>query len=262
MNWTFKFATELTGTAPQIRMTDGATDYDITIPAGLYAFGQGSTGGTVDDIITTIDGLIDAAISARTWITANANGRMIDFDDDSGAYTLRLLDCDDAEPLAMLLGLYGDDYDWEHYQTHDAPATWRVSGACCWFASGYDHNPPTDEGWPVWSVDHRVTESGAAVHLPQARRSVLPLTLKSVTGTTLRGDWTDGAYGTGATDSVSLLRAYDPELRLPLVHITCGSRWSGWYYLHEPITEDSIARRFDRWSGYYSLNLQIGAADV
>lgn len=262
VDFKLEFGVELLGTAAQIRVTDTTPNpdvtYDITIPAGLYFFSVDTT--TKNDIVQTIDTLIDSAIAARTWLAID--GRQIDFDSKGGQYTLRLLDCDDAQPLAMLLGLYGDNYDWDYYQTHDAPATWRVSGACCWFSAGYDHPQYDRYGLPAWASDHRVTEAGVSAHLVRARRDLLDLELRNVPGATLRGAWDDGAYGTGATDSVSLWRAYDPDLRAPLVHITCGTRWSGFYYLQEPITPDSVTRRFDRWSGYYSVMLKLAVADV
>lgn len=262
VDFKLEFGVELLGTAPQIRVTDttGPTNYDITIPAGTYFFSVDTT--AKNDIVQTLDALIDAAIAPAGYLAINANGRQIDFEDDGGTYTLRLLDCDDAEPLAMLLGLYGDDYDWEYYQTHDAPATWRVSGACCWFSSGYDHPQRDQAGFPAWQTDHRVTEAGVATHLVRSRRDMVDLEFTSVPGATLRGVWVDGAYGTGATDSVSLYRAYNPDLSSPLMHITCGTRWSGFYYLQEPISPDSVTRRFDRWSGYYRVRLKLAVADV
>jgi len=72
----------------------------------------------------------------------------------------------------------------------------------------------------------------------------------------------DGAYGTGATDSVSLWRAYNPDLNEPLVHIYALNRINDFYYLQEPISPESVTRRFDRWSGYYSVALKLAVADV
>ena len=169
----------------------------------------------------------------------------------------------------MLLGLYGDNYDWDYYQTADAPdyaaagAYWRVSGACCWFDSGWDAPQYDADGFPEWQVDHRVTEGGAAVHLARSRRDILNVTLNAVPGATLRGMATDdGAYGTGATDSVSLWRAYNPELNEPLVHIYVANRINDFFYLQEPIKPEDVTRIFDRWSGYYQVNLKLAVADV
>jgi hypothetical protein len=264
VDFKFEFGVELLGTAPQIRVVDtgGPTNYDITIPAGTYFFSVDTT--AKNDIIQTLEALIIAACSGSGYVALDVDGRRIDWGgaDIGDGFTLRLLDCDDAEPLAMLLGLYGDNYDWDYYQSNDAPATWRVPGNVCWFSSGYDHPQYDADGFPVWASDHRVTEAGVSAHLVRARRDLVDLELRNVPGATLRGAWYDGAYGTGATDSVSLWRAYDPGLRAPLVHITCGTRWSGFYYLQEPITPDSVTRRFDRWSGYYSVVLKLAVADV
>jgi len=252
------------GTAPQVRVTGvGPTNYDITIPAGTYFFSVDTS--SKNDIIQTIDALIDTAITPATWLAIDAGGRQIDWGGAgiASGYTLRLLDCDDAEPLAMLLGLYGDDYDWDYYQTNDAPATWRVSGACCWFSSGYDHPQRDDAGFPDWQVDHRVAEDGRSVALARSRRDLVDLTWTSVPGATLRGmAATDGAYGTSATDSVSLWRAYNPEINEPLVHIYAASRVDDFFYLQEPIKPEDVTRRFDRWSGYYSVALKLAVADV
>jgi hypothetical protein len=264
VDWKLEFGVNLLGTAPQVRVTETNADpdyaYDITIPAGTYFFSVDTT--TKNDIIQTINALIAAAAGAGSWLAINANGRQIDWLEVAGGYTLRLLDCDDAEPLAMLLGLYGDDYDWDYYQTHDAPATWRVPGNVCWFASGYDHPQRDNAGFPGWSTDHRVTEAGVATHLVRARRDLLDLSFTSVPGATLRGDWVDGAYGTGATDSVSLWRAYNPDINEPLVHIYAADRFNGFYYLQEPLTPDSVTRRFDSWSGYYRVDMKLAVADV
>ncbi len=262
VDFKLEFGVELLGTAPQIRVVDtlGPTNYDITIPAGTYFISVDTT--AKNDIIQALEAAIDAAAGVGMYVSINADGRRIDWDDAGATLTLRLLDCDDAEPLAMLLGLYGDNYDWDYYQTHDAPATWRVSGACCWFSAGYDHPQYDRYGLPAWASDHRVTEAGVSAHLVRARRDLLDLELRNIPGATVRGAWYDGAYGTGSTDSVSLWRAYDPNLRAPLVHITCGSRWSGFYYLQEAITPESVTRRFDRWSGYYSVMLKLAVADV
>ena len=263
-NFALQFGVQLLGTAPQIRVTDTLPDpdvvYDITIPAGTYFFSVDTT--TKNDIIQTVDALIDAAVSARAWLALNANTRQIDFDDGAGRYKLRLLACADAEPLAMLLGLYGDAYDWDYYQTNQPPATWRVSGACCWFASGYDHPQRDDAGFPFWNAEHRVTEAGVAVHLPRSRRDLVDLSMTSVPGTTLRGMESDGAYGASATDSVSLWRAYNPELNEPLVHIYALDRVNDFFYLQDPISPESVTRRFDRWNGYYRVELKLAVANV
>ena len=260
-----EFGVNLLGTEAQIRVTDVAADpdvtYDITIPAGTYFFSVDTT--AKNDIVQTLEALIDAAVGARSWLGTDAGGRRITWDDDGATYKLGLLDCDDAEPLAMLLGLYGDDYDWDYYQTNSAPATWRVSGACCWFDSGYDHPERDEYGIPDWQVDHRVTEAGVAAHLSRSRRDILNMTLTSVPGATLRSmAATDGAYGTGATDSVSLWRAYNPELNEPLIHIYVADRINDFFYLQEPIKPEDVTRIFDRWSGYYQVALKLAVADV
>lgn len=259
MDWKLEFGVTLTGTAPQVRIiAAGPTNYDLTIPAGTYFFSVDTT--AKNNIAQTITALIAATPEAGASLAVS--GRQIQWDDNS-AVTLRLLDCDDAEPLAMLLGLYGDDYDWDYYQTNDAPATWRVSGACCWFSSGYDHPQRDEAGFPSWQVDHRVTEAGVSAHLSRSRRDLVDLTLTSVPGATLRGmAATDGAYGTSATDSVSLWRAYNPDLNEPLVHIYAASRVDDFFYLQEPIKPEDVTRRFDRWSGYYSVALKLAVADV
>ena len=261
LSWKLEFGVNLIGTAPQIRVVDtgGPTNYDITIPAGTYFFSVDTT--DKNDIVQTLDALIDAAIAPATYI--EIDGRHVLFDDNGGQYTLRLLDCDDAEPLAMLLGLYGDNYDWDYYQTHDAPATWRVPGNVCWFDSGFDQPQYDAAGFPEWQVDHRVTEAGAAVHLARSRRDIVNMTLNAVPGATLRGMATDdGAYGTGETDSVSLWRAYNPDLNEPLVHIYCASRYDDFYYLQKPLTQGDVRRLGDRWNGYYDVDLELAVADV
>jgi hypothetical protein len=263
LSWKLEFGVNLLGTAPQIRVVDtgGPTNYDITIPAGTYFFSVDTT--AKNDIIQTLDGLITAAVSFAGAVAMNANGRQIDFDSNSGDYTLRLLDCDDAEPLAMLLGLYGDNYDWDYYQSNNAPATWRVPGNVCWFDSGFDQPQYDADGFPEWQVDHRVTEAGAAVHLARSRRDIVNLTLNAVPGATLRGMATDdGAYGGSATDSVSLWRAYNPDLNEPLVHIYCASRYNEFYYLQKPLTQEDVRRLGDRWNGHYDVDLELAVADV
>ena len=263
-NFALQFGVQLLGTAPQIRVhlvAAPATDFDITIPAGTYFFSKDTA--TKNDILQTITTLIQAATgSGLISLALEADGRRAHWTSNAGAYTLRLLICVDAEPLAMLLGLYHDAYDWDYYQTADAPATWRVSGACCWFASGYDHPQRDDAGFPFWNAEHRVTEAGVAVHLPRSRRDLVDLSLTSVPGATLRGMESDGAYGASATDSVSLWRAYNPELNEPLVHIYALDRVNDFYYLQEPISPESVTRRFDRWSGYYRVELKLAVANV
>ena len=262
-----EFGVNLLGTAAQVRVTDtaGPTNYDLTIPEGTYFFSVDTT--TKNDIAQTLQALIIASVGGAVpgMISIAAGARQIGWTgaDVGDGYTLRLLDCDDAEPLAMLLGLYGDDYDWDYYQTNSAPATWRVSGACCWFDSGYDHPERDEYGIPDWQVDHRVTEAGVAAHLSRSRRDILNMTLTSVPGATLRSmAATDGAYGTGATDSVSLWRAYNPELNEPLIHIYVADRINDFFYLQEPIKPEDVTRIFDRWSGYYQVALKLAVADV
>jgi len=260
-----EFGVELLGTAAQIRVTDTAetpdVTYDITIPAGIYFFSVDTT--TKNDIIQTIDALIDTACGARAWAALNADGRRINWDNKAAQYTLRLLTCDDAEPLAMLLGLYGDSYDWDYYQTHDAPATWRVPGNVCWFNSGYSHPQRDAGGFPSWNGEHRVAEDGTAVHLPRSRKDVLNLTFGTVPGTIMRAMSTDdGAYGTGATDSVSLWRAYNPDLNAPLVHIYAASRFNDFFYLQKLLTPENVRMFIDKWTGLFLVDLDLAVADV
>lgn len=264
-NFVIQSGVNLLGTAAQVRVTDttGPTNYDITIPAGTYFFSVDTT--TKNDIVQTLEALIDAAISDEGWLSVNADGRRINW---AGAgidvgYTLRLLDCDDAEPLAMLLGLYGDDYDWEYYQTHDAPATWRHSACLCWFPSGYDHPQRDAGGFPAYLSDHRVAENGAAAHLPRTVKRIVNLTLGSVPGALLRDDSLDAAdLMEDGTTSPSLWRVMDPEVVTPLIHIYAADRFDGFYYLQEPLAPERIRRLIDKWSGYFVIDMTLAVADV
>ena len=262
-NFKMEFGVELLGTAAQIRVVGklGPTNYDITIPAGIYFFGVDTT--AKNDIIQTVKALITAAIGA--WggdLVINADGHRIDWDGNTD-YAIRLLDCDDAQPLALLLGLYGDSYDLDYYQTHDAPATWRHTACQCWFTSGYDHPQRDQYGFPVFGVDHRVAEDGSAVHLTRSKKRILNLTINAIPGTLLRDDTGDAvdAMTAGAT-SPSLWRASDPEITNPIVHIYAASRFNSFYYLQKPIEPEDTRRIFDRWSGFYDLDLELAVADV
>lgn len=261
-NFKMEFGVELLGTAAQIRVTDtgGPTNYDITIPAGVYFFSVDTT--TKNDIIATIGALLLAdGISGQ--VTINADGHRIDWDNDAAQYTLRLLDCDDAQPLALLLGLYGDAYDWDYYQTHDAPATWRHTATMCWYTSGYDHPQRDQYGFPVFGVDHRVAEDGSAVHLTRTKKRLINLTINAIPGALLRDDTGDAVDAmTAGTTSPSLWRASDPEITNPIVHIYAASRFNSFYYLQKPIEPEDTRRIFDRWSGFYDLDLELAVADV
>lgn len=264
-NFKMEFGVELLGTAAQIRVTDTNAEpdvtYDITIPAGVYFFGVDTT--TKNDIIQTIQALIDAAVGVATWFAMNTDGHRIDWDDQGGYFSLRLLDTDDAQPLALLLGLYGDAYDWDYYQTHDAPATWRHTACQCWFTSGYDHPQRDQYGFPVFGVDHRVAEDGSAVHLTRTKKRLINLTINAIPGTLLRDDTGDAVDAmTAGTTSPSLWRASDPEIASPIVHIYAASRFNSFYYLQKPIEPEDTRRIFDRWSGYYDLDLELAVADV
>lgn len=257
-----EFGVELLGTAAQIRVVDsgGPTTHDITIPAGIYFFGVDTT--TKNDIIQTLEALLDAAIGASTYVSINADGHRINWDND-GVYTLRLLDCDDAQPLALLLGLYGDAYDWDYYQTHDAPSIWRHTASMCWFNSGYDHPQRDQYGFPAYNADHRVTEAGVAAHLVRSKKRILNLTINAIPGTLLRDDTGDtAALMTDGLTSPSLWRASDPEITSPIVHIYAASRFNSFYYLQKPLTPEDTRRLFTSWSEYYDLDLELAVANV
>ena len=256
---------EIIGTAAQIRVTDvtAAPDvtYDITIPAGVYLFSVDTT--TKNDIIQTVKASITAAIGA--WggdLAINTDGHRIDWDGNTD-YTLRLLDTDDAEPLALLLGLYGDSYDWDYYQTHDAPATWRHTAAQCWFGCGYDHPQYSAQGFPTNDSDHRVTEAGVAAHLARSKKRVLDLTFNAAPGAILRDDSNDAAAAmTDGLTSPSMWRVLDPENVAPIIHIYATSRFNNFYYLQKPLMPEDCDRLFAGWKNYYNINMTLAVADV
>ena len=265
-NFKMEFGVELLGTAAQFSITNTGPPitYNITIPAGVYFFSVDTT--AKNDIAQTMNALINAATTqSETWLSSAADGHRIVYigADIGDGHTLRLLDCDDAQPLALLLGLYGDAYDWDYYQTHDAPATWRHTACQCWYTSGYDHPQRDQYGFPVFGVDHRVAEDGSAVHLTRTKKRLINLTINAIPGTLLRDDTGDavGAMTDGAM-SPSLWRASDPEITNPIVHIYAASRFNSFYYLQKPIEPEDTRRIFDRWSGFYDLDLELAVADV